>query len=769
MKRKSALRSSILAFGLLTCLVLLTGHVNAQTQTTSTAPIMIIAPHPDDEALTASGVIYNKLQSGGRVKIVVVTNGDFQGQAKGLEREGESVAALAKLGVDPQDIIFLGYPDTHMGDILAAGSDTQVFTSYDGTITATYGNNGFGGKDWHSTVFGVPAPYTRQAVMTDMKSVIEAFRPTDIYTTAEIDVHEDHNATYFFVHNALTIIEQELPTYQPIVHKTVVHDSVGPDNWPLPTTASGVSNRFDPTQAFTLPLVAQGAPEMNLPLERLPVPTPMLSTNSSNNLKFQVISRYYSQAGPALYPFCKKDEFFWIDPPITFSSSTGSSTNVALNATVTASSQNINTGQTAAKAIDGVIDGYPNDYTKEWATVGGGPGSWLKLTWSSSQTINKVVLYDRPNLDDQVLAATMVFSDGSSIPVGALNNDGTATTVTFPSKTITSLTFTVNNSAGSNTGLAEIQVFSVATTSSTQSSATVTRGVRQVRAAATRDTALISNNAPPIINNGPSINPQPVTVGSTATLSVNASSPSNNALAYAWVPEGGAVSGSGSSVGYSNTTSGNFRVQLIIADATGSSVSSEFFVTVVAGNNSSPVIVSEPQSNPNELNSGGSSTLSVVASDPNNSPLTYLWSASQGTISGNGPTVRYTAPVTPVDLVVTVTVTIENGRGGVVSDKTTILVAGANHPPAITSKLSAKPNKISSGKTSVLTVLATDVDGDPLTYSWNVSAGSIKGSGNSVTFTAPQVKNNQNVVVTVTVSDGRGGTASSSVSITVTK
>ena len=132
-----------------------------------------------------------------------------------------------------------------------------------------------------------------------------------------------------------------------------------------------------------------------------------------------------------------------------------------MQASVTASSQNTSTGQTAAKAIDGVIDGYPGDYTKEWATVGGGAGSWLKLTWTSSQTINDVVLYDRPNTNDQVTGGTLTFSDGSTVTVPALNNNGAATTVTFPTKTTTSVLFTVTSvsSTTQNVGLAEIEVF----------------------------------------------------------------------------------------------------------------------------------------------------------------------------------------------------------------------------------------------------------------------------------------------------------------------
>ncbi|MBI4687480.1 MAG: hypothetical protein HY756_06840, partial [Nitrospirae bacterium] len=47
-----------------------------------------------------------------------------------------------------------------------------------------------------------------------------------------------------------------------------------------------------------------------------------------------------------------------------------SSQNIAPLAIVSASSENPATGQLAAKAVDTVKDGYPGDYTKEWATQG---------------------------------------------------------------------------------------------------------------------------------------------------------------------------------------------------------------------------------------------------------------------------------------------------------------------------------------------------------------------------------------------------------------
>jgi LmbE family N-acetylglucosaminyl deacetylase len=134
---------------------------------------------------------------------------------------------------------------------------------------------------------------------------------------------------------------------------------------------------------------------------------------------------------------------------------------LAMLATATASSQNTGSGQTAAKAIDGIISGYPDNPAAEWVTNGGGAGSWLKLTWSSPVTLATIVLYDRPNGSDQITSGTLTFSDGTQIPVGTLPNDGSGLSITVPNITTTTLTLTVNSVSAStqNVGLAEIQAF----------------------------------------------------------------------------------------------------------------------------------------------------------------------------------------------------------------------------------------------------------------------------------------------------------------------
>src|SRR5262249_53422953 len=61
--------------------------------------ILVVAPHPDDEALIAAGIIRAGIEAGDIVNVAVMTNGDVNGTSVGYTREGESVAAMNLLGV----------------------------------------------------------------------------------------------------------------------------------------------------------------------------------------------------------------------------------------------------------------------------------------------------------------------------------------------------------------------------------------------------------------------------------------------------------------------------------------------------------------------------------------------------------------------------------------------------------------------------------------------------------------------------------------------
>jgi hypothetical protein len=134
--------------------------------------------------------------------------------------------------------------------------------------------------------------------------------------------------------------------------------------------------------------------------------------------------------------------------------------NLALKASVTTSSAS--SGQEGSKARDGVVDGWPGDWTKEWATVSGGAGSWIRYGWSAGVNVSCVWLYDRINTNDQITAGSLTFSNGDPpITVGALFNDGSVVKQCFPTKTnITWVKFTVTGVSAStqNAGLAELEI-----------------------------------------------------------------------------------------------------------------------------------------------------------------------------------------------------------------------------------------------------------------------------------------------------------------------
>jgi hypothetical protein len=134
--------------------------------------------------------------------------------------------------------------------------------------------------------------------------------------------------------------------------------------------------------------------------------------------------------------------------------------NVAPSATATASSEAPEQG--AALAIDGVISGYPTNPFAEWSSNGEKAGAWLQLSWSRGYELDHVVLYDRPNPDDQITSGHLTFSDGSTVAFGALPNAGsTGLTVSFAARTTTSLRVTVDGVSSStfNIGLSEVEAW----------------------------------------------------------------------------------------------------------------------------------------------------------------------------------------------------------------------------------------------------------------------------------------------------------------------
>lgn len=134
--------------------------------------------------------------------------------------------------------------------------------------------------------------------------------------------------------------------------------------------------------------------------------------------------------------------------------------NIAALASVSSSSPGGGSVQDASKAVDGVVDGWPNDFSKEWVTTGERNGAWLLLEWSDEHVIDRVVLHDRVNPSDNIANATITFDDGPPIRTGALPANGSAREVKFPPVTTRKLRIALTTSPGTqNAGLAELKVY----------------------------------------------------------------------------------------------------------------------------------------------------------------------------------------------------------------------------------------------------------------------------------------------------------------------
>lgn len=86
-----------------------------------------------------------------------------------------------------------------------------------------------------------------------------------------------------------------------------------------------------------------------------------------------------------------------------------------------------------------------------------------------------------------------------------------------------------------------------------------------------------------------------------------------------------------------------------------------------------------------------------------------------------------------------------------------------NHAPQIIS-LTAERLEVPAGKSTRLSCVAVDSDGDSLSYSWSATCGSIEGGGSEVVWVAPETP--VTCTVGVVVKDGNGGEARQSLALT---
>ena len=198
--------------------------------------LVIVAPHPDDEVLGCGGLIQQAVAVGADVRVIYLTNGDHNQMAFklysgrlhlspkdyykfGERRRMEALAATGLLGLQPNQLVFLGYPDWGSLRIWRDyWATNKVFTS-DATRTNAVP---------YPEEYGYRHPYKPQNVVADFCAILREFKPARIFVTHPSDTSADHRAAANFVRLAMLQLAEE--GLHPQINYYVVHFG----DWPRP-------------------------------------------------------------------------------------------------------------------------------------------------------------------------------------------------------------------------------------------------------------------------------------------------------------------------------------------------------------------------------------------------------------------------------------------------------------------------------------------------------------------------------------------------------
>ena len=200
--------------------------------------LLVIAPHPDDEALGAAGLVQRVVAAGGSVRVLLMTSGDAfpEGveaarhirrprprdyRSYGDLREREATSAMQLLGISRAQILFLGFPDGGLC-LIASKYLSAKARPFDSPYTK---------RDeppvYERLIPGVK--YRGSDIRREIERVVVGYRPTLLALPHSEDDHPDHCSTYIFVREALDTVKARYRNISPRVLQYLIHF----EQWPL--------------------------------------------------------------------------------------------------------------------------------------------------------------------------------------------------------------------------------------------------------------------------------------------------------------------------------------------------------------------------------------------------------------------------------------------------------------------------------------------------------------------------------------------------------
>ncbi len=187
----------------------------------SKCDIMVFAPHPDDEALGCAGLIYEAVQKKKKIKVVVVANGESSVDGTewfyrhkpeiqdfiniGYFRQKESISAMKVLGLESDDVLFLGYPNDGLMEIVSSDVYTKdkpyrsKFTNFD--------------RVSYEGSYSMETPFCKESFFNDVKSILEDSKPRQVYVTHPLDSHFDHKACGEYIYSVTKKFDKSIHVF----------------------------------------------------------------------------------------------------------------------------------------------------------------------------------------------------------------------------------------------------------------------------------------------------------------------------------------------------------------------------------------------------------------------------------------------------------------------------------------------------------------------------------------------------------------------------
>lgn len=404
--------------------------------------VMIVIPHQDDDINLAGGLIEQYTAAGSDVTVVFSTNGDRHGEAE--IRAVETVKVLTDLGVKQENIYYLGFGDQWAAQVWRSAEISHIYNSPDPDALWT----SLSGKTATCSTSSIPCyqdlPYTRSSYVFSLQTIIEEKQPDTIFAV-DFDDHIDHKGTDLFFEEALCNVLTEQPDYHPTVYKGFCYGTawLGADDY---GSSLNLLSSVQP-DSTTWSAAAYG---YNWDARvRFPMSRTNLNRFLVNNSVFDSLNQYHSQrAVLQATRILNGDKVFW----------ERRTDSLLYGAEIYAA---------------GLETHLLNDFKlKDFADIGAvsGKNTGVVPLYGGNVTIETgtpvhvscLYLYDNPDLYANILEGFITFSDGSQIPFGPLNKDGSATVLSFPERQITGMEIVVTGTDSDRAGFTEIEAYHTA-------------------------------------------------------------------------------------------------------------------------------------------------------------------------------------------------------------------------------------------------------------------------------------------------------------------